>query len=121
MKLATSILVFSLVLTGCYYDKEEALYGQPVPCESGTVTYSPTITGMLTSYGCLGCHAGTNPSGNVNLQGYAGVKAVADNGKLLGVISHSTGFSPMPMGGNKMAACDINKIKAWVEGGALNN
>lgn len=115
----TMVIVFAFA--GCYYDKEEELYGLPAPCEVGPVTYTATVRNILTAYGCIGCHAGSNPSGNISLQEHAGVRAVAANGKLLGAINHNTGFSPMPMGGNKMTSCDIDKIKAWVDGGALNN
>src|SRR5687768_17449897 len=111
MKKMLVFVLALLALQGCYYDKEELLYGSNAPCEAGSVTFSNTITGILTAAGCLNCHAGNSPSGNINLQGYANVKAVAANGRLLGAINHSPGFSPMPQGGNKMSACDIAKVK----------
>lgn len=113
--------IVAFTLAGCYYDKEEELYGVGAPCDPGVVTYSSTITGILSGYGCMTCHVGTNASGNISLQGYGNVRIVALNGKLLGSISHSAGFSPMPQGGNKMSACDISKVKVWVDGGAVNN
>ena len=56
-----------------------------------------------------------------NQDGYNNVKVAAANGKLYGAISHSEGFAPMPQGGNKMTACHINKIKAWIDAGAPEN
>jgi hypothetical protein len=46
---------------------------------------------------------------------------VAQNGKLYGAVNHSPGYSPMPKGGTKLSACNISKIKAWIDGGSLNN
>jgi hypothetical protein len=55
------------------------------------------------------------------LDTYARVKTVADNGKLMGVITHANGFPQMPKGGNKLSDCNIAKIKKWVDAGAPNN
>jgi hypothetical protein len=46
---------------------------------------------------------------------------VADNGKLVGAITHAAGFLPMPQSAPKLSDCNINKIKDWVNRGALNN
>jgi putative effector of murein hydrolase len=59
--------------------------------------------------------------GGVKLQDYADVKSVASNGKLLGTVSHASGFSPMPKGGNKLNDCYVAVIKKWIAAGALNN
>ena len=114
------LFLFCIILTGCYYDKEEELYGAAT-CDATNVQYSTTITGLLNTYGCVGCHSGSAPSGNISLQDFTGVKTTAQNGKLLGSINHSSGFSPMPKGGGKMSACEISKIKAWIDAGAVNN
>lgn len=114
-------MLLALVVTGCYYDKEEELYGANGACNTEGVSYSITVSGLLNSYGCVGCHAGPMPEGNINLQGYANAAAVAKSGKLYGSISHAPGFQPMPKGGNKMSSCNINKIKAWIDAGVPNN
>ena len=114
-------LAFIVVLQSCYYDKENELYGVSKPCEPGTVTYSQTITAIIQQYGCLNCHSSNNPSANINLQSYTGIKMQAGNGKLFGALNHSPGFTPMPMGGFKMADCDLKKIKAWIDAGSPDN
>jgi hypothetical protein len=114
------LFLFCIILTGCYYDKAEELYGAGT-CDVTTVNYSTTVSGLLNNYGCVSCHSGSAPSGNINLQNFTGVKTVAQNGKLFGAINHSPGFSPMPKGGGKMSACEISKIKAWIDAGAVNN
>ena len=111
-------LTLAVVLAGCYYDVEEELYGT---CQPVNVTYSQTITNILTGHSCLGCHSGNSPSGNVNLQGYQNVKARVNDGRLLGAISHANGHAPMPQGGPKLTSCDISKVKAWIDAGAPDN
>src|SRR5438128_7922334 len=92
-----ALLVSGLVFTGCYYDNEDQLYN--CTTNAAGTKYSSTVTSILDSYGCKGCHVGSVPSGGINLETYAGVKSVVSNGKFYGAISHSPGFSPMPQGG----------------------
>ena len=112
-------LIILLASAGCYYDNEEELYNCAV--DVANIKYATTINSMLTSYGCIGCHGTIAPSGNITLNTHAGVKAAAETGQLYGSITHATGFSPMPQGGSKMNACDIKKIKAWIDAGMPNN
>ena len=64
-------------------------------CNTLDVKYSTAITPILQTY-CNGCHGGGSPQGNINYNTYAGVKATATNGKLLGSIQHASGYSAMP-------------------------
>lgn len=89
-------------------------------CNTSNVTYSGMVQPLMAKY-CTGCHSGTTPSGSISLDSHTGVAAMANNGKLYGAIDHRTGFSAMPKGGNKLPACDIAKVKAWIDGGANNN
>lgn len=89
-------------------------------CDTIGVSYSGFVAPLLSTY-CVGCHSGSVPSGNIVLNLHAGVKTVALNGKLLGAISWSNGFQPMPKGSNKLPDCTIDKIKAWISDGAPNN
>ncbi len=113
------MLIVALTTAACYYDKEEELYG--TGCNVSSVSFATTVNPLLQQYGCLGCHNSITPSGNVNLQGHANVKAMATGGRLYGAISHSPGFVPMPLGRAKMYACDINKIKSWIDAGSPDN
>ena len=115
-----SFFITAFTLAGCYYDKEEELYGAN-PCDTNNVSYSGTIAGVINNYGCLGCHAESSPSANINLASYTGVKARVTDGSLWGSINHSPGFSPMPQAAGKMSLCDISRIKAWIDAGAPNN
>jgi hypothetical protein len=122
MIMKTKFLILSAIgvsiISGCYYDKEDLLYGGA--CDTGNVSYTQTVTGILKNYGCLNCHSGGSPSGAINLETYANVKATVDNGKLYGSITHASGFVPMPDGAAAMTPCDIKKIKAWIDAGAAN-
>jgi cytochrome c551/c552 len=124
MKKFISILIVAVaLLSSCYRDVEEQLYpaNGGSSCDTTAVAYATTVVSILQSNGCISCHSGSAASGGISLQTYANVRAVAMNGKLYGAINHSAGFSPMPKGGNKMSACNILKIKAWIDKGTLNN
>jgi uncharacterized membrane protein len=128
VKHITLFLSFALVLlllsglSGCYYDKEEILYPGGA-CDTTNVTYSGTVSGII-NINCNVCHstASANASGGgIQLDTYAKLKVYVDNGKMLGSINHAGGYSPMPKNATKLSSCDISKIQAWVNAGALNN
>jgi len=114
-------ILFVILCSSCYRDNEQQLYPGTGSCDTTHVTYSATVVTLLQSNGCLGCHSGAAPSGNISLQGYTNVRTMAQNGKLYGVINHAAGFSPMPKGGSKINTCDISKIKVWIDAGNPNN
>ena len=107
-----------LILAGCAKDNEEELVGN-TSCNSANMTFT-SIKPILQN-ACFSCHGNGQSQNGINFDSYAGVKVVADNGKLVGSITHAAGFKPMPQGAPKLSDCDINKIKDWVSRGALNN
>lgn len=115
------VLVAIVFLSGCYYDVEEELYPYTGNCDTTSVSYSASILPILQINGCLGCHTGGAPSGNISLENYISVKAVAQSGRLMGSVSHAGGYTPMPQGGNKLSACSINKLRAWIDAGMPEN
>lgn len=123
MKKLVLPLVF-FILSGCYYDNEEALYGTPnTVCNTTVTKYSTEIKPILQSY-CLSCHSNSvalGSGGGIKLQDYADVKSSVLNGKLVGSIDHSAGFSAMPKGGGTLNVCDITIIKTWITKGSLND
>lgn len=122
MKSLTLLLAtfLMMVLSGCYYDVEEELYPNAAACDTSGVTYSGTVS-VILQQNCLGCHSAASAQGNVVLAAYNDVKNYAQSGALAGVINHSSGFSPMPKGGNKLKSCDIRKIELWIANGTPNN
>lgn len=117
-----SILLLSiLLLSSCYYDNGEDLYGQLAPCDTANVKYSVQVVNIL-SQNCYRCHGGNAADGGgVKLQDYNVVQKIALNGTLLGTIRQSPGFSAMPKGGTKLNNCNIAIIEAWIKQGAPNN
>lgn len=108
-----------LLCTGCYYDVEEVLYPTD-DCDTTAVSYSNDVLPVLQDQ-CYGCHSGSVLSGNVDVEGYDNVKSLVDNGKLLGVVRHDSGFSPMPQGAPQLPDCEIAQMEAWVQDGAPDN
>ncbi|MFA6260975.1 MAG: c-type cytochrome domain-containing protein [Bacteroidia bacterium] len=81
-------------------------------CDTTNVNYTGQISSLISA-NCLGCHSGSAPGGNISLTNYAEVKSAIQQGKLLGAIEHSSGFSAMPKGGQKLDECKITIFKKW--------
>lgn len=117
------ILIFAI---GCTKQNEETLSTTtptpPATCKTDSMSYANDIVPIMEGY-CYGCHGNGNTggSGGINLQGYANLKPYADNGKLVGNITHAPGYVGMPYGQPKMPDCEINQISAWVSQGTKNN
>ena len=120
--------LFLLFLAGilcraCYYDNEEDLYQfvQEADCTSTTdATFAVDVMPLLLTH-CNRCHRDGRADGNVNLEGYNNVKPYVDDGSLFGTTNHEVGYSVMPTNGIKIPACEIEKMRIWIEKGALNN
>ena len=87
-------------------------------CDVTTVTYTGTIRPLVDNK-CVGCHSGSTPGAGLDFTTYAGIQAVALNGRMWGAINHAAGFSAMPKGG-KLSQCEIDKIEVWINEGAQN-
>lgn len=88
-------------------------------CDTTQFTYAAVIQPLLAT-NCIGCHKAPAPGGGIELSTYAAVRREADNGNLLGSITHASGFVPMPQGG-KLSDCEITQIEKWINNGAANN
>ncbi len=88
-------------------------------CDPTKFTYAAIVQPIIANQ-CVGCHKPGSLSGNIDLSTYSLVTVQVNNGKLLGSISHSVGYSPMPQG-TKLSDCQISQIKSWIDAGALNN
>jgi type 1 fimbria pilin len=121
IKIALILLI--AFVTGCYYDSEEQLYPKlSSPCDDVNVTFSGTVKTILQS--CQTCHSNANAAssgGGVRLQDFNNILTYAKNGKLMGTVSHSQGYIPMPEGGAKIPECEINQLQKWIDNGTLNN
>ncbi len=108
-------------MSACYWDKESVLYPHGI-CDTAAVTWRGTIQPIIQQQcAYVGCHAGSGASGGINLAGYTGVKAVADDGSLVGSVAHEGNYSEMPRNGAKLPDCQIGQIRIWVAAGAPEN
>ena len=89
-------------------------------CDTNNVTFSGTVWPMLNTV-CVGCHSGGTPSGGIVINDYNSVVLMANNGSLLGSISHDANYIPMPKNGQKLSDCKITEVKIWIEDGTPNN
>lgn len=89
-------------------------------CDTSNIVYSGIISRIVETK-CQGCHSGLNPGGNINLTSYNGVRAIALDQRMLNAVLHSPGFKAMPLGGDKLAPCEIEAIRIWTNDGAPNN
>jgi mono/diheme cytochrome c family protein len=131
MKRIFPIVAFGIIMavalsvqTGCYYDNEEDLYPFDNVCDTSNVTLNANIKGEILLPNCYGCHSASAAAASgagINLEDYNSLKDWADNGKLFCSVDHGNGCSAMPKGGGRLPQCDIDKIKAWVDRGALDN
>ena len=119
-----TLFLFSILLLSCSKSNEEDLNQNqgtnPSNCSTLNVSYSSDISPILQS-NCNSCHSSLSPLGSVITDNYTGLKRIAENGLLIGTITHASGFSPMPLGTAKLSSCDIKKIKAWINQGLKNN
>jgi hypothetical protein len=121
-----SLVGASTLVESCYYDKESELYptSSTSTCDTTTAKFATFVAPLIAS-GCAtsGCHSTASKAAGINLGTYADTKAyiVANKAVFIGSIEHTAGYSKMPKSGGKFAACDITKLKAWINAGALNN
>ena len=120
LKLLMAGFALVALLQSCYYDNIEELYPEAPSCDTTNVTYSQNVWPVISD-NCAACHNEASPSGNISLDSYDNIVAVAQNGRLLGAIKHENGWSPMPKGGGQLPACDIQKIETWVNAGTPDN
>lgn len=89
-------------------------------CDTTVITYSAAVSPIMNTY-CKGCHNPTSLGGGIDVSTYTAVKTIASNGKLMGSITHATGFIAMPQGSNKLSDCRIKQVQKWITAGSLNN
>jgi hypothetical protein len=89
-------------------------------CDTTNVTFSGSVKPILENY-CTGCHSGSSPSASISYATYDLTKPTAVSGALVGSVERTSGYSPMPKGGNKLSDCSIAVIKKWVALGAKND
>lgn len=118
-----------LLSASCTYDKGEQ--DTPKPCTDvlpATVSYALDIKPILKA-NCQKCH-GENVylslGGGNNYDLHSVLQKYARSGTLMGVLEqkdarYAAVYMPRPIGAAKLPACDIERIRAWVNAGAPDN
>lgn len=119
LKITSVLFAIVISFSSCYYDVEEELYPS-IECATLDMSYQSDILPILMA-DCYACHSASANFGNVTIEGYDALVRYANDGSLLGVIKHASGYSPMPKGGAKLLDCEIAKIETWINDGALDN
>ncbi len=115
------LILVAALASGCYYDVEEELYpSSATACDTAGVNWTIDIEPLLSA-NCFSCHSAGTASGNVILEGYQNALVYANDGRLLGSVSHEPGYSAMPLGGNKISHCHIEVIRTWILNGTPEN
>ncbi len=89
-------------------------------CDPGLGSYSEQVWPLIQKH-CLSCHSGSDPQGGLSLATYTAIAEAGSNGSLLGAISWSGGYTPMPLNGNKLSDCEISQIEKWILNGRPND
>jgi hypothetical protein len=118
--LIAMVIALAFSFNACYYDNVEDLYPTQGDCDTTAISYTTDVWPIINA-NCTSCHSGSAASGNVRLENYSQIKATGENGRLLGVIKHESGWSPMPKDGAKLSDCNISTIEAWINQGYPEN
>ena len=111
-----TLILFVSMLSSCYYDKEDLLYGEDL-CDSTNVSFSSDIMPIINnSCAVIGCHI-QGGSGNGLFENYAQIKTKVENGSLSERVTIQQDMPPS----EPLTDCQIEHIMQWIEDGALNN
>ena len=116
-----------IALYGCYEDNATNLYPKTMEpggqgCDTVNISYAHAVSEIFTQNCAIaGCHANGSSTGGYTLDNYSGVKSVVLSGRLIGAITHATGYAQMPKDAATLNDCQIGQIESWVNQGAQNN
>jgi hypothetical protein len=131
LKIIALPLLLSLLFTtsNCTYKNAQEVYPiDTIGCNTGNVSFANDIVPILVA-NCYSCHSNQNKflgSGYV-LEGYANdtlyVQNNPPNANMYNNVSDAnvSDFYHMPKGLPSISACEIIKIKAWIDQGYKNN
>jgi len=110
-----------LLLNSCNYDNEESLYGVS-DCDTNVVSFEMDIDTII-SFHCTPCHDDPSPSAGLALETYDQIyqSATEPYNGIIDRISRPEGDPLVMPSSYRIPQCQIDKIVAWVEQGALNN
>ena len=84
------------------------------------IAYNPEVKDFM-QFHCTGCHDTGNDKSDVDFDTYAELKAAIDNGSILGVIKHESGWEPMPQSFPKLVNEEVKFLEDWIDNGLPEN
>jgi len=125
LKYGFALVVISITLNACYYDKADSIYPDitSTTCDTVNITYSNQVLSIINT-NCNNCHAAAianSIGGGINLSTYTAMKPYITNGSFLNSILQNGKAAPMPKNASKLSSCNILVIQNWINKGALNN
>jgi uncharacterized membrane protein len=116
LKTVFLFILISALFSSCYYDKNEVLYGvNNVDCTTISAKYSTDISTIIsTKCATSGCH-NSSAAGGLVLQNYTQVKNSV--GKINTRVLVTKDMPP----GSPLSSLEMDKLKCWIQSGALNN
>ena len=111
----TCVLSGILILSSCYYDKEDLLYPDGINCSTVPARFATDVNPIIqTRCAIAGCHAAGTSNGVGPLTSYDLIKNAAVEIK----VAVETRFMPQ---GSSLSQLEIKTISCWVDSGARNN
>ena len=105
-----------MLVMSCEYNSIEEIEDKKnFTCDTDNMSYTEDIKPILES-NCVSCHNLRLASGNVRLDNYQVVASEAET--IVLAVKQEGGAVSMPPTG-KLPACDILKIEAWFNQGAI--
>src|SRR6478752_894327 len=102
IRLVNALLIVGLIsLFSCRKDNKVSV--APATCDTSSVTFA-TVQPIFAA-ACTNCHS--------QLSNETDAKDWGDFPRLMGSLTHESGFMAMPQGAAKLSDCEINKIQAW--------
>jgi hypothetical protein len=107
---------FFVMLSSCYYDKEEVLY-PGTDCNTSSVSFSKDVFPIIqTRCATPGCHVQGGGS-SLLLENYTQIKASVSSGKFNDRVIVQQNMPP----GQPLSKCQLASLKAWIEAGSPDN
>lgn len=111
MKKRLNFILVIVLLSSCYYDNQEDLYG--LECDTENLTYAANLEKVISeSCATTGCHVAGN--GLPVYDTYIAVKAGVDNGTIMDRVITKKNMPPS----GALSDCNISLIKEWIAQGA---
>jgi uncharacterized membrane protein len=114
----SATFICAVVLSGCYYDKEELLYHNTGATDCATISakFSTDVAPLMANKcATAGCHDAASGAGGSVLETYGQISATAAKINQRCVVEKN-----MPPG-SALSAAEIASLSCWINSGSPNN